>query len=74
MEKERCTWTFIECVDTDKKGKAKKWQLKSDCGRFVTMTNTNAFGRLFKSATKPNAKEQCLFCKKEVDFYNPYED
>lgn len=72
--KELCIWKFIECVDTDKKGKANKWQLKTDCGREIIMTKTNSFGRLFKLATQPNAKEICLFCKKEVDFFNPSED
>jgi hypothetical protein len=79
MKKDDCTYTFEDCLDCDKKGTPRKWQLHSDCGINIIMTKTNEFWRLFKESCKPHTQGtvlgvKCPFCGKELTFFNPYED
>ncbi|MBU3111983.1 hypothetical protein [Clostridium lacusfryxellense] len=63
----KCTWTFIECLETNK-----KWSLKTDCSKDVIMTRNNKYDKLFKLAQSKDTI--CPFCGEELIFYNPYED
>lgn len=62
-----CEWKYKEVLDTDNKGRAKKWLLKSDCQQEIIATRDNKYGLILKQLKEPNDQTKCPFCNKEID-------
>lgn len=72
-----CIYTFDDCLACDNKGRPRKWQLHTDCGKQIIMAKSkNMFWRIFKGSCKPHPQGtvldlKCPFCGKELTFNNP---
>lgn len=75
-----CNWEYTGEYATDKCGRVKKTEWKTDCGKLVNWTRDNAIGKLFKdydNQVVPLGERfyvNCPYCGNELNLVNPYDD